>query len=293
MLNTVKKTLTRLSPRLATHIFYLKKFKKKLNLKNPKTFNEKILWLKLNQYKDNQLISDCADKYKVRNYITEKGCKEILNSLIFVCDTTEQIPLDQLPENGFALKCNHGAGYNIICKDKYLFNTKESLSKINHWLKDDYWLSMAEIHYKNIRKKVICEALLVNKNNELPEDYKVYCFNGTPQFVMICTERSSGNPKYYFVDKTFKILPFGFAYQKEPNPTLFKPEGFDDLFYYSNILCKEFTFVRADFYIVDGKIFFGELTFTPAAGLDTRISNLVNPDGDLIMGKYLDITKLK
>ncbi|MTC70891.1 ATP-grasp fold amidoligase family protein [Providencia sp. wls1914] len=284
-----KKTLSRISPLFTTHILYLIKFKKKLNLKKPKTFNEKILHLKFNHYKNNQLVSKCADKYRVREYVREKGCADILNELIFVCNKPEEIPIEKLPSSGFVIKCNHGAGYNLIVLKKSDFDAPQSLKKIRNWLNDEYWETMAEIHYKHIEKKIICEKLLINQNNELPEDYKVYCFNGEPKFVMICSERESGSPKYYFVDKEFNILPFGYAYQFNPNPIIHKPLGFESLFHYSKMLSNDFPFVRVDFYIIDGTIYFGELTFTPAAGLDTRISNTLNPNGDLIMGDFLKI----
>lgn len=289
----MKKLLSRISPLLTTHVLYLIRFKKILNIVNPKTFNEKILYLKFNDYKNNALISKCADKYRVREYIIEKGCPDILNELIFVCNTPEEIPIEKLPQNGFVIKCNHGAGYNLIVLNKSDFNVSQSLRTIQNWLDDEYWQSMAEIHYKGIEKKIIGEKLLINKDRELPEDYKVYCFNGEPKFVMICSERDTGKPKYYFVDKEFNILPFGYAYQFNPKPHINKPDGFDELFYYSKKLCGNFPFVRVDFYLVDGKVYFGELTFTPAAGLDTRISNKLNPNGDLIMGAYLKIKDKK
>lgn len=298
MKNLIKKALkiiltqiTKISPKLSSKLHYYYVFHKKLNIKKPSTFNEKIQWLKLNIYPRDKLYTICADKYKVRDYVVDKGCREILNELIASYDSINEIDWDTLP-NEFVIKCNHGAGYNIICQNKKNLDIHMAKELIKRWLNEDYWLKMAETHYKKIPKKIIIEKLIKNEKNQLPEDYKVYCFNGKPEFVMICCERNTGHPKYYFVDKNFNLLPFGSAYEKNPNIKLDKPLGFDELFIYAEKLCQDFIFVRADFYINDSNIIFGELTFTPAAGLDNKISNMLLPNGDAIMGEYLKLPKL-
>lgn len=114
-----RRTLTRISPKLNTKVTYFFKFKKKLDLNNPKTLNDKILWLKFNTYWNNPLVKQCADKYKVRDYIKDKNCSEILNELIGVYDRVEEIQWDSLPKS-FALKLNVGCGKNIIVSNKEL-----------------------------------------------------------------------------------------------------------------------------------------------------------------------------
>ena len=199
ILKKTYKILSTISPTIASKIIYKIATKKKLNLKDPKLFNEKLMWLKLNLYKNNPLITECVDKYRVREYIKRSGCTELLNELIGVYDTPDEIDFAKLPDK-FVLKCNHGAGYNIICKDKSKLNIYDTKQTLKKWLKEDYWKTYAEINYKKVPKKIICEKFLENENQNDIEDYKVYCFNGVPQFVMVCVDRNSDKKtKYYFI----------------------------------------------------------------------------------------------
>lgn len=133
-----RKVLSSISPIYATKLFYKKMFNKPLNLKNPKTLNEKIQWLKLNTYKDNPLITQCADKYLVRDYVASKGCREILNELINVWDSVEEIDWNDLP-NKFVLKLNHGSGYNIVCDNLKKLDLSKTKKQLKTWLKEDFW----------------------------------------------------------------------------------------------------------------------------------------------------------
>ena len=177
MINEIVKRLysmlSKVSPKLNSKILYFVKMKKKLNLKKPETFNEKIMWLKLNEYENNELITLCVDKYEVRKYVKKSGAEEILNDLISVYNTPEEINFDELP-NQFVLKCNHGAGYNIICKDKNKMNFTKVKSVLNKWLKEDYWALSSEMQYKNVERKIICEKYLKSNNYQDLEDYKIY-----------------------------------------------------------------------------------------------------------------------
>lgn len=156
--------LTQISPKLNTKARYKQAFKKKLNLHNPETLNEKILWLKLNRYMKDPLVIQCADKYRVRDYVKQCGCGSILNELIGVYDSPKEIPWEELP-NQFALKWNFGAGMNIICTDKSKMNKDDTLRQIEKWGKCKYWLSHSEMQYKYIPKKIVCERLL-NANSK-------------------------------------------------------------------------------------------------------------------------------
>ena len=151
--------LTLVSPVLNTKARYRAAFGRKLDLNNPKTLNDKILWLKLNVYAKDPLVIKCADKYRVRDYVKSCGCGEILNKMIGAWDEPEEIPWDDLP-NQFALKWNFGAGMNVICLDKNKMNKDEIISKMREWGNVKYWLSHSEMHYKHIKKKIICEELL-------------------------------------------------------------------------------------------------------------------------------------
>lgn len=281
---TRRKLYSVISPTYATKFFYKKAFGKSLDLNQPKTLNEKILWLKLNTYKDNPLITQCADKYLVREYVKSVGYGEILNDLIAVWDSVEEIEWSELP-NKFALKVNHGSGYNIICNSLKQLDIKKSIEKLNKWLKEDYWKLYAEINYKNIPKKIVCEKYIETESGLLPDDYKFYCFNGEPKFVMLCVGREKGRPKFFYFDREWNLMPYTRDAIENPDIKIEKPDGIDEMFKYAEKLCKPFPFVRADFYLDKGKTIFGELTFTPSAGLDTKRL----PETDKILGDFLKL----
>lgn len=251
------------------HYNYYKKF---MSFKNPITMDEKIQWMKIYLYKDNPLVSQCADKYGVREYIKKKGCEEILNELYGAYDSVDEVPWDDLP-NRFVLKWNFGCGHNFICKDKSkidIEDTKKLLSKwrktYKHFYKDD-----SEMQYKNIIPKLICEKFIETNDNSLPVDYKVYCFNGKPHCLLTCADRETGDTKFYFVDKNWKLLRYNKAGKSAPEGFLPpKPQGYEKLFDYAEKLSQPFPFVRTDFYLENEKLLFGELTFTPSGGKDTN-----------------------
>lgn len=279
--------LTSISPALATRILYRRAFGKQLDLDNPITLNEKILWLKLNTYYKNQLVTICADKYKVREYITACGCEEILNELISVWDSVEEIDWNSLPEK-FVIKCNHGCGYNILCDNKSNLDVENAKKKLKKWMSEDQWKFYAEINYKYIERKIICEKYIETADGSLPMDYKVYCFNGVPECVMVCAGREKGHPKYYYYDSKWNMLPYSKDALEAPEGfSIPKPLGIDKLFDYARVLSKPFPFVRADFYLEEERVIFGELTFTPGGGLDARRL----PNTDVIFGNLVILPK--
>ncbi len=266
----LKKVMTDISPKKASEINYYLKFKKKLNLENPQTFNEKLMYLKLNDYVNNNLITKCVDKYKVREYVIECGLEKILNELISVYNNSSEINFNELP-NKFVLKCNHGAGFNIICEDKSKLDIKKTKEKLDKWMKTEFWKIYSEMQYRNVNKKIICEKFLESKDENSIEDYKIYCFNGKPLFCMVCVGRNLGIPTYYFMDKSWKIMKINPAGKNAPeNLVITKPKSIDKMYEYAEILAKPFKFVRVDFYDYMNEPIFGELTFTPAACLDTN-----------------------
>lgn len=273
------------SVKMASKLYYFTKIHKGLNLKNPRTFNEKLMYLKINEYQDNELITKCADKYKVREYVNEAGCPELLNELIDVYDNVDEIDFSKLP-NQFVLKCNHAAGYNIICRDKKTINEQKIKKQLKKWIKTDYWKFVAEVQYKNIEKKIVCEKFLDSGNGRAIEDYKIYCFNGKPEFCMVCIGRELGKPKYYFVDKDWKIMKINNLGIKTPdNYYIEKPKCIDKMYMYAEKLSKPFKFVRVDFYNYNGKPIFGELTFTPAACVDNNYTK----EGQILLGNMLNL----
>lgn len=277
-----KKMLARMSPSLTSKIIYKKVTKKKLNLKEPKLFNEKLMYLKLNDYYKNELISNCADKYKVREYVKSCGCEEILNDLYGVYNEASEINWNELP-NKFVLKCNHGCGFNIICDDKEKLNYEESSKKLEQWMKEKFGYETVEIHYTQIKPKIICEKYLETSAGFLPNDYKIYCFNGVPKIILVCTERSTGT-KLTFFDLNWKIMDIVVEKYKTNNIPQ-KPENLQEMIEYATKLSRPFKFVRVDFYNYEGKVVFGELTFTPAG----CHALYYNEKGNKLLGDMLEI----
>jgi hypothetical protein len=282
--HTVKSALkfsASISPEFSAKAHYYIKFKKKLNLSNPTNFNEKIQWLKFNEF-NNEIYTQCADKFKVREYIASKGCGEILNEMYGVYDNPQDIDYAALPER-FALKCNHGAGYNIICSDKLSLNIEKTNKQLSKWLSEDFSSHFVEPQYRKIERKILCEKYIENDRGGFPDDYKFYCFNGKPYAVMVCIGREKGTPKFYYFDMNWNPLPFEDTVKlinKNDLPEM--PDGFLKMKHYAMKLATDFKFVRADFYLLNGDVIFGELTFTPSAGLDVSLQ-----EADAILGGQL------
>lgn len=260
------KRLSAISPANASRVFYSNRFRQKLNLDNPKNFNEKLMWLKLNVYYENSLITQCTDKYRVREYVASSGYSDILNELLYVWDDVDDIEWDVLP-NEFALKCNHGAGYNIICNDKSKLDINRAKKKLKKWMREDYWRIAAEVNYKNIKKRVICEKFINDDKNVLPQDYKVYCLNGEPYIIGNFIERDqvTFKVKRGYFDFEWRYLDVLKDNKIEDYTCFIKPKSLDRIYQIAKDLSKPFPFVRVDFYEVNGRIIFGELTFTPFA----------------------------
>ena len=237
----------------------------KLNLKNPKRYTEKLQWYKLNYRKD--LLTQCADKFAVREFVKERGLSHILNELYAAYDSVDEIDFDSLP-NEFAMKCNNGSGTNCFITDK----NKESYDQLREnargWLSRFGFSAAHEWCYVNIKPKIIFEKLLPrDKNNDLP-DYKFFCFDGKVYclYTMIDYTDNHANGKLGFFDRDFNQLPCRRLDYQPINKKLEKPKNFDLMVEYAEILSKGFPHVRVDFYNIDGQIVFGEMTFYNASG---------------------------
>lgn len=287
------KFLVLISPKYATKVLYKSTFRKKLDLERPQTLNEKVQWLKLNTYYNNPLVSQCADKYKVRDYVIQCGCGEILNELYLTWNRVDEIDWKSLPDK-FAIKCNHGCGYNIVCSNKSNLDENSTKRTLKRWMKEDYWKVYAEVNYKYIEKKIICEKFLEPQDGTMLSDYKVYCFNGKAEYVMLCLGREEGHPRFYYFDRNWQLLPYSKdGLEVKDGKKFIKPDGFELLFEYAEKLASPFPFVRADFYLVDGEVIFGELTFTPSAGLDaTRLVSTDKYFGSLVDLSYEGSTRI-
>ena len=243
----------------ATKFYHKKITGETLDLIHPKTFSHKLQWLKL--YDHNPLKTRCADKYLAREYVRDCGYEDILNNLIFVCDHTKEIDWDSLPET-FVLKCNHGSGYNVICNDKSKLDKQAAVKKLNKWLRTDFGRLFCEPHYSPIPRKIICETYLKPDKGLLPVDYKFFCFNGRPEYLVVAADRD-WNLNYSTVDRNWNKVDI---FQGDiTSPTLaIKPENFSRMLACAETLAKPFAFVRVDFYNYNGRLIFGEMTFTPS-----------------------------
>lgn len=261
--------LCSISPKLCVKFWYRYYFKKPLNLDNPQTLDEKIQWMKLYYYKDNPLVYQCADKYRVREYVKECGLEDILNGLIAAYKSPDEINWDVLPKR-FVLKWNFGCGGNVICFNKDKLDKEKAIRELKVFQKTKAHLICAEPQYQ-MEKVLLCEDFIEAEDGGTPTDYKFYCFNGEAKYVLCCYGRSeTQKPAFYFFDRNWELQRFNKMGKEAPEGfTMPKPDGIDDLFHYAEVLSKPFPFVRADFYLEKGKAYFGELTFTPGGGYDT------------------------
>ncbi len=252
-----------------------------LNLDKPETLNEKICYLKL--YDRRPVFKIIADKIAVRNYVKEKTKNEnLLVKLLGVYNKFSEIDFSILPDK-FAIKANHGSGYNFICKNKPELNLQELERKVNSWLSEDFSYVALEPHYAGIERKILIEEYLENNDTGL-DDYKIYCFNGKPSVILYIRGRYQKKQCAFF-DISWNRLSYkneGFEMITEEIP---KPQKLSELLKYSEQLSKEFVIARVDFYVLnDGTIKFGEITLTPAAGYSK-----INYEADLEMGRMVDI----
>ncbi len=254
---------------------------KDLDLDSPKTFNEKIQWLKL--YDSTPIKTQLADKYLVRNWVKEKIGEEYLINLLGVYEKFDDIDFDKLPKR-FVMKTNHGAGYNYIVKDKSKLDKKYIKSQFDKWMHTNFaFVNGLELHYKDIKPLILVEEYLENQNKEL-NDYKFYCFDGKVHYIQYISERSNGY-KMKFFDSDWNPQDF------ISNHSMLKkyPAKLDNLENIINMvekLAEGFVFVRVDLYVLDdGNVKFGEMTFTAGSGL----LNWQPESADMLMGNLLNI----
>ncbi len=244
------------------HLEFRRRLGKAINLKNPKSFSEKIQWIKLHDR--NPLMTLCTDKYEVRKVVESKVGTHILNKLYGVFESADEIDWDSLPES-FVLKANHGSGWNVIVKDKSTLDGKETKKKMKKWMATNYYAQKREWAYKNIKPQIVCEKYLENKNGSLI-DYKFFCFNGTPRLIQVDVDRHTEH-KRVFHDTQWRRFDFSLQYpiyEEEIEP----PSYLKDMIEVARVLSSDFTFARVDMYDLDGNIVFGEVTFYPGSGME-------------------------
>jgi len=267
---------------LEKNIFY-KKIGYRLNLKNPKSFNEKIVWKKIHDR--NPLLPVTADKIQVRSYLIEvlggEKAEEILIPLLYKTDKPETIPFEKLPPD-FIIKPNHKSGDRIIVENSH-FNKNQIIKTCRRWLNTPYGLEKLEWAYKSIKRKIIIEKLLLDNDGKIPKDFKFHMFHGKCKLICVEFDRINNFSQSYF-DERWHLLSVKQARRKK-GPKIKKPRNYQIMLKLAENLSEPFDHVRVDLYNINGKIYFGELTHYRTSG-KTRFK----PDSfDFELGKYWKI----
>ena len=252
-----------------------------LNLASPRTFSEKIQWIKI--FGNLKRFSKYVDKYEVRQYVKEKVGEQYLIPLIGVYDKVDQIKVDSLPDS-FALKPTHASGWNLIVNDKTKFNWDNKKNQVRNWLNSSYFRKTGESNYRDIKPRVVIEELIKDPTGDL-KDYKIFCFHGEPKFIQVDGDRFK-DLKRDIYDLNWDKLPVQHYYPNF-NELVTKPSCLNELLTIAKKLSAEFAFVRVDLYYTNDKIFFGELTFTPENGLKP----FKPKEYDELFGQYLELKR--
>ena len=255
---------------------------KKLNLDNPKTFNEKLQWLKLNERKD--IYTTMVDKYEVKNYVAERIGEQYIIPTLGVWDNFDDIDFDSLP-NQFVLKCTHDSGGLVICRDKSEFDIKKAKKKINRCLKTNYYKPCREWPYKNVKPRIIAEEYMQDGYKTSLTDYKFYCFNGEVKYLYISEGlEDHATAKISFLTPEWKFAPFKRSDYAPFEELPKKPVNFQKMLELANLLSKTMSFIRIDLYEINKKIYFSEYTLFPTGGFmpfepnkwDEELGNWIN-----------------
>ncbi len=268
-------------------LYFMKSRQILMNNKNNelKTIQQKINYLLIHESPDYK--SKIVDKIRLHEYSMKILGKDICVPIIKIYKNINDINLSELP-NKFILKCNHGSGMNIICNDKSKFDMNKSKILLTKWINTDYGFQNSEFQYINVKRKVFAEVFLKDDI----EDYKIYCFHGEPKYIRV-QKKLKGHGKinnYYDLNWKLTDIETGLPnFYRKPEIIFSKPKNFDLMLNYSKKLSEEFVFVRVDFYNIDGKIYLGELTFTPS----NLMFKLKNKQQSLFMGNFIDLSRIK
>lgn len=261
--------LYRISPKAELSLMYRLKCKSKLNWNDPKTYLEKLNWMKL--YYRNDLMPICADKYLAREYIEKHGYGEYLPKLLWAGFDPAEIPFDTLPTS-FVIKSSTGSGNNIICKDKSMLDQDKTIAKLKKWLKEKYLPCYGEWHYEKIKPRIIIEEYLSDGKNFVPADYKLFCFNGLDNGDVGCVAVDLGryvDHRRNIYDAEFNYLKqVSFDFKHDENAKIERPGVYDEMRRIAHELAKPFPHVRVDFFVIGDRFYIGELTFFNGAGYD-------------------------
>jgi len=256
---------------------------KKLDLKNPKSFSEKLQWLKL--YDHNPLYTRLVDKYKVKEYVAEKIGEQYVIPLLGVWDRFDDIDFSKLPEQ-FVLKCNHDSGNVFVCRDKSCFNYADCRKGLERSLKRNYYYFGREWAYKGVPRKIIAETYMEDEETKELRDYKFFCFDGKVKAMFVASDRLVPNEevKFDFFDPQFNRLNFR---QGHPNSKILpaKPKNLELMIELAEKLSSSIPQVRVDLYEINSKVYFGEMTFYHFGGL----TPFVPEEWDYTFGKWITL----
>jgi len=267
--------------------FLKRKFKSvfgyELDLQNPRTFSEKLQWLKLHDR--NPLYVTLVDKYAVKKWVADKIGKQYIIPTLGVWNSFDEIDFGKLPDQ-FVLKTTHNSGGVVICKDKATLDFKRAKAKLMHSLRHNYYYPGREWPYKEVLPRIIAEKYMIDSQTNGLRDYKFFCFNGQPRLCMVATDRftESGLRTTYY-DLDWNKMPFMRKYLNAPRP-IACPVTYKEMLALAEKLAKNIPFVRFDFYEIDQKVYFGEMTFFPASGLE----RFTPSEWDKTLGDWIELT---
>lgn len=279
--------LSRLIPdRIYLQIVYFRHFKKFIDFDNPKTFNEKIQWLKLNYRKEE--YTNLVDKYRVKQYITKLIGEEYVIPTLEVWKNVDDIDFKSLPEK-FVLKCNNDSGGIVICKNKKDFDEAKAKSFLKERLKNNgYWYGR-EWPYKNVKPCIIAEKYMEDSISKDLKDYKFFCFNGSMEFFDIDIDRFIEHRANYY-DRNGNSLPFGKKYcPPDYTKKIEMPKNLGKMIELAETISHNTVLSRIDFYEIDGQVYFGEITFYPGSGF----SPFTDEKWDYKLGDMIDLPNIK
>lgn len=288
---SVRKVLMKFSRVIPDKVFinikFFKFFGHFVDFKNPKTYNEKLQWLKI--YNRDPLYNTFVDKYLVKEYVAKKIGEQYIIPLLGKWNSFDEIDFDKLPDQ-FVLKCNHDCGGIVICRDKSSFDKVAAKKKLEEHLKDNYYWQHREWPYKDVKPCIFAEKYMVDESGYELKDYKWFCFDGEPKALYIAQDRENENEdtKFDFYDMAFNHLPIKNGHPNA-NAIKEKPEGFEEMCKLAQVLSKGIPHVRVDFYNINGKIYFGELTLFHMSGF----VKFEPKEWDKIFGDWIKLPKVK
>ncbi len=253
----------------------------KLNLKNPRTFNEKLQWLKL--YDRKPIYTTMVDKYAAKKYVADIIGKEHIIPALGVWNHFDEIDFDGLP-NQFVLKCTHDSASVVICKDKQSLNQKATKEKLERSLKRNYYFAGREWPYKNVKPRILAEKYMEDESGSELKDYKIFCFNGEPRLIQVDYNRFSGHKRNLY-DTDWNYLEMMLEYPADPSKQIPRPERLEDMLFMARKLSDGMIFARVDFYSKDEEIYFGEITFYPGSGIE----KFVPENWDMELGNWIKL----